>query len=357
MVSLSFENITHTFDGKIAVDDVSLQVDQGEVVCLVGPSGCGKSTTLRIAAGLEEVQQGRVVIDDRVVGGDGHHVPPELRGVGLVFQDYALFPHLRVLENVAFGIADDRSGRERRAAAGEMLERVGLGHLVGAFPHTLSGGEQQRVALARALAPKPSLMLMDEPFSGLDIGLRDRIRDDTLSLLKELGTATLLVTHDPEEAMRMADRIALMRDGRLVQEGLPDRVYSYPDGPFCCTFFSHVNELEGVVKNKSVQTPLGVLDACGLADGSIVNVLVRPEAIHLVDVAPTVSGTHEIGPTTAIVVESRVLGPYSLVYVRTEPEGPVFEARLAGTRPPEAGTQCRITLDSSQTFVFPAVSG
>ena len=354
--SLSLENITHAFDGKIAVDDVSLRVDQGEVVCLVGPSGCGKSTTLRIAAGLEEVQRGRVVINDRVVGDDGHHVPPELRGVGLVFQDYALFPHLRVLENVAFGLADDRPGRERRAVAREMLDRVGLGHLVEAFPHTLSGGEQQRVALARALAPKPSLMLMDEPFSGLDIGLRDRIRDDTLSLLKELGTATLLVTHDPEEAMRMADRIALMRDGRLVQEGPPDRVYSYPDGPFCCTFFSHVNELEGVVESKSVKTPFGALDARGLAEGSTVNVLVRPEAIHLGDAAPSGSGPQDTVSTTATVVESRVLGPYSLVYLRTEPEGPVFEARLSGTRPPESGSQCRITLDPSQTFVFPAVS-
>lgn len=357
MVSLSLENITHAFEGKIAVDNVSLRVDQGEVVCLVGPSGCGKSTTLRIAAGLEEVQQGRVIINDRVVGGDGHHVPPELRGVGLVFQDYALFPHLRVLENVAFGLADDRSGRERRATAREMLEKVGLGHLVEAFPHTLSGGEQQRVALARALAPRPSLMLMDEPFSGLDIGLRDRIRDDTLSLLKELGTATLLVTHDPEEAMRMADRIALMRDGRLVQEGRPDRVYSYPDGPFCCTFFSNVNELEGVVENKSVQTPLGILDARGIAEGSTVNVLIRPEAIHLDDTASTGSQPQATVSTTATVVESRVLGPYSLVYVRTEPEGPVFEVRLAGTQAPESGSRCRVTLNHSQTFVFPAVSG
>ena len=358
MVSLSLENITHAFDGKIAVDNVSLRVDQGEVVCLVGPSGCGKSTTLRIAAGLEEVQQGRVAISDRVVGGEGHHVPPELRGVGLVFQDYALFPHLRVLENVAFGLADDRRpGRERREMAREMLDQVGLGHLAEAFPHTLSGGEQQRVALARALAPKPGLMLMDEPFSGLDIGLRDQIRDDTLSLLKELDTATLLVTHDPEEAMRMADRIALMRDGRLVQEGPPDRVYSYPDGPFCCTFFSNVNELEGVVKSKSIQTPLGALDGRGLVEGSTVNVLIRPEAIHLNDASPSGSGPKDTVSTTATVVESRVLGPYSLVYVRTTPEGPVFEARLAGSQAPESGSQCRITLDPSQTFVFPAVSG
>ena len=352
MVGLRLEHITHAFHGKVAVDDVSLEVDKGEVVCLVGPSGCGKTTTLRIAAGLEEVQSGRVTVNDRLVGDDGRHVPPEMRGVGLVFQDYALFPHLRVLENVAFGMTDGPSARARRVAANKMLDRVGLAHLANAFPHTLSGGEQQRVALARALAQKPALMLMDEPFSGLDIGLRDRIRDDTLSLLKELGTATLLVTHDPEEAMRMADRIALMREGRLVQEGAPDRVYREPDGPFCCTFFSKVNSLKGIVENGSVRTQLGRLDADHLSEGTVTQVLVRPEAIRLGDL-----GGSESGSVIATVVESRVLGPYSLVYVRTEVGGPVFEARVTGTHPPKPDAKCRLTLDSSQTFVFPLSSG
>ncbi len=352
MAGLRLERVTQVFDGKVAVDDVSLEVGDGEVVCLVGPSGCGKTTTLRIAAGLEDVRSGRVTVNGRLVAGGGRRVPPELRGVGLVFQDYALFPHLRVVENVAFGVAGGRSAGARRAAANEMLNRVGLAHLADAFPHTLSGGEQQRVALARALAPKPALMLMDEPFSGLDIGLRDRIRDGTLSLLKELGTATLLVTHDPEEAMRMADRIVLMREGRLVQEGPPARVYGDPDGPFCCTFFSKVNTLEGVVENGSVLTRLGRLDAAHLPEGTAAQVLVRPEAIRLRG-----SGDPAPGSVGATVVESRVLGPYSLVHVRTGADGPVFEARMAGTRPPEPGAACRLTLESSQTFVFPMSSG
>lgn len=351
MVSLGLEHISHAFDGKLAVNDVSLRVDKGEVVCLVGPSGCGKSTTLRIAAGLEQVQTGRVVVNDRLVGGEGIHVPPELRAVGLVFQDYALFPHLRVLENVAFGINEDLPREARRDAAREMLDKVGLTHLAEAFPHTLSGGEQQRVALARALAPRPGLMLMDEPFSGLDIGLRDRIRDDTLALLKEIGTATLLVTHDPEEAMRMADRIALMREGRLVQEGPPARVYGAPDGPFCCSFFSNVNRLQSVVENKVANSPLGELAAPGLEDGSRVDVLIRPEAIRIETNERT-----DLQAITAEVVDSRVLGPYSLVYVRTETDGPIFEARVPGTMPPLPGAICHITLDELQVFVFPASS-
>ena len=290
-------------------------------------------------------------------------MPPELRGVGLVFQDYALFPHLRVLENVAFGIADDLSGKERRAIAHEMLGKVGLAHLAEAFPHTLSGGEQQRVALARALAPKPELMLMDEPFSGLDIGLRDQIRDDTLALLKEIGTATLLVTHDPEEAMRMSDRIALMREGRLVQEGPPAQVYSTPDGPFCCSFFSKVNELSGIVENGYVQTTLGRLAANGIEDGRSVDVLVRPEAIDLDVRDADGNGSIEGGssvvsePVWATVVESRALGPYCLVYVEIGDDGLTYEVRVAGTEMPDPGSRCRLTVDPAQAFVFPAAIG
>ncbi len=348
MVGLSFEGITHSYSGNVVVDNVSFCVGSGEVICLVGPSGCGKSTTLRIAAGLEEVQEGRVIIGGKLMAGDGLHMPPELRNVGLVFQDYSLFPHLKVLENVAFGISGREPGGSRKQAAQVMLEKVGLGHLANEFPHTLSGGEQQRVALARALAPKPSLMLMDEPFSSLDIGLRDKIRNDTLELLKDLGTATLLVTHDPEEAMRMADRIVLMRDGRLVQEGPPNRVYSNPDGPFCCTFFSKINRLQAIVDKGIVITPLGIIEVDQIENGVPVEVLVRPEAVHIHECAEGNSSA-----ARAIVVNSRVLGPYSLVYFQTESGGPIYEARMSGSHPPDEGRRCSVTLDLSQVFVFP----
>ena len=236
MTALILENIHHRFGPAEIVCDLSLAVNPGEVVCLLGPSGSGKTTVLRIAAGLESTQQGTVTIDGRTVGSATANVPPESRDVGLMFQDYALFPHLTVAQNVEFGIAE-RPGPERAEIARKMLAQVGMSGFGEGFPYTLSGGEQQRVALARALAPNPRIMLMDEPFSGLDFRLRDQIRDDTLALLKEIGTATLLVTHDPEEAMLMSDRIALLNAGHLVQFGSPEDLYYRPKNSFVTEFF------------------------------------------------------------------------------------------------------------------------
>ena len=205
---LQLEGITRKFDGRSVVDNLSISLAPGQVTCLLGPSGCGKSTTLRIAAGVDRQNSGRVLLDGHVISDDSRHMPPEKRSIGLMFQDFALFPHLTVAQNVAFGLKG--SGKEPAVIA--MLDRVGLADYSDKYPHMLSGGEQQRVALARALVPKPRIMLMDEPFSGLDNRLRDGIRDETLRILKEEGTSVLLVTHEPEEAMRMADQIALMRD-------------------------------------------------------------------------------------------------------------------------------------------------
>lgn len=214
------------FDGRLVVDGVSLSLRASEVTCLLGPSGCGKSTTLRIAAGVDRQSSGQVVVSDEIVSCENFHIPPEGRGIGLMFQDFALFPHLNVERNVAFGLRGSKIDKQARVA--DMLNRVGMSAMANQFPHQLSGGEQQRVALARALAPSPKILLMDEPFSGLDNRLRDEVRDSTLALLKDEGTAVLLVTHEPEEAMRMADQIALMRAGRVVQIGAPYNIYNAP---------------------------------------------------------------------------------------------------------------------------------
>jgi iron(III) transport system ATP-binding protein len=211
-VALGFTEVTHHYGRLRALDRVTFTVGTNEMFCLVGPSGCGKSTLLRIAAGLEELQQGQVVIADQPVAGPRFSRPPETRGVGLLFQDYALFPHLSVAANVGFGLAR-MPGPARRKRVGEVLEQVGMAGYAKAFPHMLSGGQQQRVALARALAPAPRLLLLDEPFSGLDTQLREQVRDDALRVVKASGAATVLVTHEPEEAMFMADRIAVMRAG------------------------------------------------------------------------------------------------------------------------------------------------
>ncbi|MEE4639098.1 MAG: ABC transporter ATP-binding protein, partial [Wenzhouxiangella sp.] len=326
-------------------------VQPGEVVCLLGPSGCGKSTLLRIAASLEELQQGRVFINgEDMRSPSGRLVPPERRNVGLMFQDSALFPHLSVLDNVTFGL-DKLPARRRRERALELLDTLGMGDCANRYPHRLSGGQQQRVALARALAPGPGLMLLDEPFSALDARLRDRIRDDTLHLLKKAGAGTLLVTHDPEEAMFMADRIALMKNGRILQMDRPVDLYCRPQDPFVATFFGEVNRIEGVVENGVIDTPLGQVEARHLPDGSPALVMVRPEAIRVV-----VVGKPQSQHRKTHVIMSRLLGRNSMVHICLH-DHHNREFHLHSTMPgvflPQENQQVELHLDQSQAFVFP----
>ncbi len=351
MNALVFETVSHRYGRLKALDRLSLTIGDGEVVCLLGPSGCGKTTALRLAAGLEELQEGRIAIGGRVVAGEGRDLPPEDRDVGLMFQDYALFPHLRVGENVAFGLRR-RTASERERLALEALQRVGLADYARAYPHTLSGGQQQRVALARALAPNPRLLLLDEPFSGLDQRLRREVRDRTLHLVKESGAATLMVTHEPEEAMFMADRIVLMRAGRLVQEGTPVECYFNPADGFAAGFFGEVNRLEARVENGEVRTPLAWLPARGIAEGRAVEVLVRPEGIRLLPPGDAAGS----GKVDARVIAARLLGRSSLVHLSVEPDGGTplhLHARVPGRFLPDDGDVFSLDLDPAQVFVFP----
>lgn len=349
MTSLVLEDVSHAFDGLTVVDEVDLTVEEGEIVCLLGPSGCGKTTLLRLAAGLEELQKGRVVIGGREVAGPKGTVPPERRGVGLVVQDYALFPHLTVAENVAFGLSH-LPAEERGAAALDMLARVRMARFVDSYPHILSGGEQQRVALARALAPRPRLLLLDEPFSGLDVRLRDQVRDQTLKVLREAGASTLLVTHDPDEGMYMGDRIAVMWAGRIEQVGPPSTVFHHPANALVTRFLSDVNCLHGVVEKSAVTCLFGTVAAPGIADGARVEVFIRPEALAL---------THpRDGKGVAAVVATRhVTGPNSVVVLRLEADGTEVKARFAGHDAPPVGSQVRIALlTSNDLFVFPCAA-
>ena len=271
--------LTRVLAGREVVSELSLTVRAGQVTCLLGPSGCGKSTTLRMLAGVDVQDRGEIALDGEVVAGPGAFVPPENRGVGLMFQDFALFPHLSVARNVAFGLRGPRAGR--RARAMDLLERVELARFADAYPHELSGGEQQRVALMRALAPRPRVMLMDEPFSGLDNRLRDGIRDETLDLLKDEGTAVVLVTHEPEEAMRMADEIVLMRDGRVVQTGAPYNLYHAPADAAAAAFFSDVNVIRGRSNGALTETAFGAFLTPGHAAGSEVEIVFRPQHVAI----------------------------------------------------------------------------
>ena len=279
---LSLRAITRRFGQRLAVDGVNLDVKRGEVLCLLGPSGCGKSTTLRMAAGLERPDSGQVFVGGRLVEGGGHREPPEARRIGLMFQDYALFPHLTAKQNVAFGLSK-LPRAERDARAEDELARVGMGALKDAYPHTLSGGEQQRVALARMLAPKPDVVLMDEPFSGLDTALRDDVRSGTLKRLKQANAAVVMVTHDPDEAMRVGDRIALMRDGRIVQSGTPAEIYREPADPHAAALFGGVNVFHGRVTNRCVLSPFGHSKAKSVAEGEWAEVIYRPSSVRVAE--------------------------------------------------------------------------
>jgi iron(III) transport system ATP-binding protein len=350
-VALALERVSHRFGALLAVDDLSLSLGPGELVCLLGPSGCGKTTALRLAAGLEDLQQGRILMGDRSVAEPGRAVPPEERSVGLVFQDYALFPHLSVADNVAFGL-QRLPARERQAAVERALGQVGLAGYGDNFPHELSGGQQQRVALARALAPQPRVMLLDEPFSGLDQRLRQEVRDQTLHVLKAAGTATLMVTHDPEEAMFMADRIALMNRGRLVQLGDPASLYYHPNCAFAAEFFSEVNRLPGEVREGEVATPLGSLPNPGLEAGRPVEVLVRPEAIRLLPPGATAATDH----AEARVLAARLIGRASLVHLSAEPpagERLHLHALVPGRFLPAVDDAFSLQIDPALAFVFP----
>jgi iron(III) transport system ATP-binding protein len=335
------------------LDDVSLELRSGEVTCLLGPSGCGKSTLLRIAAGVERQDAGTVSVDGRAVSDARRHVPPERRGVGLMFQDFALFPHLSVEENVAFGLA---AHVNRRARALALLERVGLRRHAAKYPHQLSGGEQQRVALARALAPQPPILLMDEPFSGLDDRLRDGIRDETLDILKEEGTAVLLVTHEPDEAMRMADQLALMREGRIVQQGAPYNIYNAPLDKEAAMFFSDVNVIHGVVRNFATDTPFGEFLTPGLADRADVEIIIRPQHLKM-DFDRNGSGprpTPQDGvPARGRVARARFMGSESIVELTMDHDGSTLKATIPGVFLPKPGTPLWLSLRRDRCFVFP----
>ena len=351
---LEIRNIAKSFGGRRVVDDVSLNVQPGQVTCLLGPSGCGKSTTLRIIAGVEMQDTGTIHVDGQLVCDTVTRIPPEGRSIGLMFQDFALFPHLSVADNVGFGLTG--GARKNGARIGELLERVGMSLFLNAFPHELSGGEQQRVALARALAPRPKIMLMDEPFSGLDDRLRDDIRDETLAVLKEEGAGVLLVTHEPEEAMRMADEIALMRDGKIVQRGAPYHIYNAPVDKAAAGFFSDINVIRGKVQGALTDTPFGQFLAPGQPDGTQVDIVIRPQHLKIdFDRAgrgpnPTPSdGT----PARGLVQRARFMGSESLVEFKMDFDGSILRALIPSVFLPKAGTPLWIMIRRDRCFVFP----
>ena len=313
-----------------ALHGTDLTLETGTLTAVLGPSGCGKTTLLRAIAGFERIDAGRIRVSGQVVAGPGRHVPPERRRVTIVPQEQALFPHLTVAGNVGYGV---RRGPERDRAVATMLELAGLAGLGSRMPHELSGGQQQRVALARALAPNPRVVLLDEPFGSLDAALRDEIRSEVAGVLRASGATSLLVTHDQEEALSMADSVAVMRSGMIVQHGPPHEVYRRPADLWVANFVGRTNILQGTVTGPGkVDTALGTLELAEGPEEGDVDVVIRPEQLHITAVADE----------GAAVVEDRRYFGHDVVVAVCLPTGERLLVRLPSAEPMPVGSRVSI---------------
>jgi iron(III) transport system ATP-binding protein len=340
MATVQLDHITKRYGDTLAVDGASLTVLSGEFVALLGPSGCGKTTLLRTIAGFEKPDGGALRIGGHPVAGKGTWVPPERRRVGMVFQDYALFPHLTVAENVAFGLPR-RAKAARAARVGGVLELVGLPNLGRRFPHELSGGQQQRVALARALAPDPAIVCLDEPWSAIDPLMRATMRDELAGILRTAGTTVLLVTHDQEEALALADRVALMRDGQIVQVDAPERLYHEPVDRWSAAFVGAANFLGGHVHRGRAITAIGALQARGDGGDGGCDVHVRPELVQLV---PDEDGD--------CIVELREFRGHDVLYRVRLGDGTDLWSQRPSNEVVALGARVRVSLDGGPVAVF-----
>jgi iron(III) transport system ATP-binding protein len=350
---MTFEAVERRYGDHLALSGFSLDIAPGEVVCLLGPSGCGKTTLLRIASGIEKPSAGRVLINGAEVAGPARFVPPEQRSVGLMFQDFALFPHLTVLQNVAFGLKSlPREDAAREALA--LLTRVGLAHTAADYPHVLSGGQQQRVALARAIVPRPSVMLMDEPFSGLDVQLRDAMQEETLTLLRETRATSLIVTHNPEEAMRLADRIAVMSKGSLIQLGTASQLYHQPKELFVARLFSEINEVRCKVQSGRIDSPAGSIPAPGIADGSPAILCLRERAMMIwrEGYPPPPERIHNGRILPGRVLHVRFLGDVARVDVAVQGFDEPLQIRTPDPDGLAKGHNVMVEIDPARALVF-----
>jgi iron(III) transport system ATP-binding protein len=345
---LDLEEVVKEYAAETAVDSLSLSVREGELLTLLGPSGCGKTTTLRMMAGLERPDGGAVRLGGEVVADETRYVKPENRDVGLVFQDFALFPHLTVAENVAFGLTE-ADGEEAERRVTELLDLVDLAGHREATPDELSGGQQQRVALARSLAPEPEILLLDEPFSNLDVRLRVEMREEVRQILKEADVTAVSVTHDQEEALSISDRVAVMDDGRVEQIGTPESVFEHPESRFVASFLGQAGFLSAWYEEETVVTPIGTFAPQrlnGLATeyaGTDLDVLVRPDDLRATVVEESEADGH--------IIHRQYTGP-SFVYRVELDNGDVVHCQHNHVKELDIGKPVRVELDADHTLAW-----
>ena len=345
---LDVKQLSHFFGEKEALTNLNFSIENNSIVSVLGPSGCGKTTLIRLIAGLEQIQKGEIFLEKSLVANKNLNVPPEKRPISYVFQDFALFPHMTVLENVSFAAG---SKSNKKQLIDQVIHLAKVENFLEKYPHSLSGGEQQRVALARSIAVQPKLLLLDEPFSDLDINLKKEIIDDTLHLINSLESSAIVVTHNAEEAMFLSDAILVMEKGKLIQIGTPHDIYFKPSNLYVASLFGETNIFQSKVEDNTCLTPLGRIKTSNLSNNQDVDVVVRPEAIKL-----NLEKSPLLNPNSGVVVDSKFLGNSAIIHMTVNDEKNNkhhIHSRVMGNFLPPAASSVSVTLDEDHVFIFP----
>ena len=345
---LDVKQLSHFFGEKEALTNLNFSIDHNSIISVLGPSGCGKTTLIRLIAGLEQIQNGEIFLEKSLVANKNFNLPPEKRSISYVFQDFALFPHMTVLENISFAAG---SKPNKKQLIDQVINLSKVENFLYKYPHSLSGGERQRVALARSIAVQPKLLLLDEPFSDLDINLKREIIDDTLHLINSLESSAIVVTHNAEEAMFLSDTILVMEKGKLLQIGTPHEIYFKPSNLYVASLFGETNIFQSKVIDNTCLTPLGRIKVTNLSNNQDVDVVVRPEAIKL-----NLEKSPLLNPNSGVVVDSKFLGNSAIIHMTVNDERNNkhhIHSKVMGNFLPPPASSVSVTLDEDHVFIFP----
>ena len=345
---LDVKQLSHFFGEKEALTNLNFSIDHNSIVSVLGPSGCGKTTLIRLIAGLEQIQNGEIFLEKSLVANKNLNVPPEKRSISYVFQDFALFPHMTVLENISFAAG---SKSNKKQLIDQVINLSKVENFLDKYPHSLSGGEQQRVALARSIAVQPKLLLLDEPFSDLDINLKREIIDDTLHLINSLESSAIVVTHNAEEAMFLSDTILVIEKGKLLQIGTPHEIYFKPSNLYVASLFGETNIFQSKIIDNTCLTPLGRIKVSNLSNNQDVDVVIRPEAIKL-----NLEKSPLLNPNSGVVVDSKFLGNSAIIHMTVNDERNNkhhIHSKVMGNFLPPPASSVSVTLDEDHVFIFP----